>query len=316
MRRIPVSLIAGILIMAAGLYWRHGSPTNANKAPSSIEPAKTKSNKKDVPDKSTIDHVSPQSANNVPDFEALFQQLTAENAAAIIERLLDHPDEARKRLGPFYRAWAELDGASAMSHAQQHAGKAQVSVMNRIIGAWALTDPPSAKDWFLEQTNKRAKGIWLPSTLLGLTKSEGFEKTAEWFAPMANEPYANLAFTHLAQRWAMKSPEAALSWLASLPEDTNLNMPVEAVFIEWGRRDPTTGSAFLATLKEGTFRDLAASAFVRTIVDEDLEAAQAWAASIADEELKQETVSLVSRISANSSADAHGAMPPLPSNNR
>ena len=63
----------------------------------------------------------------------------------------------------------------------------------------------------------------------------------------------------------------------------------------WTRTDPASASAYLTEMPEGTAKDQAVGAFSQAAATEDLGASAAWAATISDVALREESLVAVGR---------------------
>ncbi|MBB08057.1 MAG: hypothetical protein CMN03_07310 [Roseibacillus sp.] len=117
---------------------------------------------------------------------------------------------------------------------------------------------------------------------------------AEWVKRHADQSYAERAVREVAEELGRENPEAAVRWVADLPEVTQsraINQSME----RWTREDPVSAGNFLREMEPSASRDAAVRSYANELDGSDPQMAAEWAASIANDEIRSETLNGVAR---------------------
>lgn len=117
---------------------------------------------------------------------------------------------------------------------------------------------------------------------------------AEWVKRHADQSYAERAVREVAEELGRENPEAAVRWVADLPEVTQsraINQSME----RWTREDPVSAGNFLREMEPSASRDAAVRSYANELDGSDPQMAAEWAGSIANDEIRSETLNGVAR---------------------
>ncbi len=117
---------------------------------------------------------------------------------------------------------------------------------------------------------------------------------AEWVKRHADQSYAERAVREVAEELGRENPEAAVRWVADLPEVTQsraINQSME----RWTREDPVSAGNFLRDMEPSASRDAAVRSYANELDGSDPQMAAEWAGSIANDEIRSETLNGVAR---------------------
>lgn len=132
---------------------------------------------------------------------------------------------------------------------------------------------------------------------------------AEWVAEHATSDYAQRAVREIAEEFGRTDPTAAIAWAEQLPEESQRGAMSETLD-QWTRADPVAASEYLETMETSSARDAAVQSFARQLDREDPAVAADWAATIANDETRIDTLRDVG--SSWMRTDAEGAKAWLP----
>jgi hypothetical protein len=118
---------------------------------------------------------------------------------------------------------------------------------------------------------------------------DNLEGAVEWVTKYASDDSARGAVSRVASEWAEDDPQAVLTWANSLPDSAKASAYGEA-FQEWTRQDATAAGEYLTGMQASPARDAAVEEFSTNLARREPETAIQWAATIADESARTETL--------------------------
>jgi len=219
-----------------------------------------------------------------------------ERYRSLVEGDQSNPAALRSDLVKFYESWGRRDGAAAAKHAFTQ----NRSLIQHAFAGWLATDPDAPRDWVLSQTGSARARANLGRDLLHALPKFEHRLRAEWAGNFAADQYGSSILSEVAIAWGSDQPEETLEWIAGLPAGEARAGALETIFQRWTLRDPELASTHLTRMAEGPAKDLAISALAKAIYRDDPEAAALWAETITDEELRERTNGLLSRLTTSS----------------
>ena len=167
-----------------------------------------------------------------------------------------------RQLDTIANAQIERGMSNATSWAEQlPAGSIKASAFDRVADHFAREDPAAAADW--------VKGH-------------------------ADKDYAERAVREVAEELGRENPEEAVRWLADLPE-ANQSRAIHQSMERWTREDPVAAGNFLREMEPSASRDAAVRSYANQLDGSDPQMAAEWAGSIANDEIRTETLNNVAR---------------------
>ncbi len=124
--------------------------------------------------------------------------------------------------------------------------------------------------------------------------SEDPAAAAEWVRSHANQEYAERAVREVAEELGREDPEQAVRWVADLPETTQSGA-ISQSMERWTREDPVAAGNFLQDMAPSNSRDAAVKSYANELDGSDPQMAAEWAGSIADDQMRSETLNGVAR---------------------
>ncbi|HJM65416.1 MAG: hypothetical protein CMP31_04535 [Roseibacillus sp.] len=112
---------------------------------------------------------------------------------------------------------------------------------------------------------------------------------ADWVESHADKDYAERAVREVAEELGRENPEEAVRWLADLPE-ANQSRAIYQSMERWTREDPVEAGNFLREMEPSASRDTAVRSYANEIDGSDPQMAAEWAGSIANDEIRTETL--------------------------
>jgi len=124
--------------------------------------------------------------------------------------------------------------------------------------------------------------------------SEDPTAAAEWVRSHADQDYAERAVREVAEELGRENPEAAVRWVTDLPE-SNQSRAINQSMERWTREDPVAAGNFLQDMAPSRSRDAAVKSYANELDGSDPQMAAEWAGSIADDQMRSETLNGVAR---------------------
>ena len=124
--------------------------------------------------------------------------------------------------------------------------------------------------------------------------SEDPTAAAEWVRSHADQDYAERAIREVAEELGREDPEQAVRWVADLP-DANQSRAISQSMERWTRADPVAAGNFLQDMAPSESRDAAVKSYANELDGSDPQMAAEWAGSIADDQMRSETLNGVAR---------------------
>ncbi len=121
------------------------------------------------------------------------------------------------------------------------------------------------------------------------------DATAKQVSSLEGGPYFASLPQRLAIPWARKDPLAAVEWLHSLAESDHRDDGVREAYRSWVAHDPDAAAEWVTGTPHERWRDDALALHARFIMVGRPEEGIGWAEKIFDEELRQATITLVTR---------------------
>jgi hypothetical protein len=166
--------------------------------------------------------------------------------------------------------------------------RAQEMYMGMIAGEMLEQGDDAAKSWVDSVADPDLKSGALTRVTMELMQDDR-EATAEWLVKYGDDDSAARAVGRLADSWSREDPEAVLEWADQLSGKTKAEAYEEAMET-WAREDPTAAGEYLGNLAASPERDSATEAYATRISRENPVTAMEWAGTIANEEMRQDTV--------------------------
>lgn len=117
---------------------------------------------------------------------------------------------------------------------------------------------------------------------------------AEWIAKFGDEDAAAPAVSRLADSWSREDPKAVIDWAENLSGKAKAEAYQEAMG-SWAREDAAAAGEYLKGMTESPERDAAVEGYATRVSRENPATAMQWAETIADQNVRQETVVEVAR---------------------
>ncbi|NRB26692.1 MAG: hypothetical protein HRU37_03325 [Roseibacillus sp.] len=142
---------------------------------------------------------------------------------------------------------------------------------------------------------------WAEQLPEGTIKASAFDRVADqfaredpaaaaaWVESHADKDYAERAVREVAEELGRENPEEAVRWLADLPE-ANQSRAIYQSMERWTREDPVSAGNFLREMDPSASRDTAVRSYANEIDGSDPQMAAEWAGSIANDEIRMETL--------------------------
>ncbi|MEM7387102.1 MAG: hypothetical protein AAF514_19360 [Verrucomicrobiota bacterium] len=138
---------------------------------------------------------------------------------------------------------------------------------------------------------------------------EDIESATQWAEDLIGQSGGEQAVRQVADEWAKTDPEAAIDWTMQLDEEVRADA-MRSAFDEWTQSDVEGASQYLAEMPASPEKDSAVQGMALELDRENPEAAATWAETIADEEIRTETLSQVARTWMRVDAEAAQAWLP------
>lgn len=168
-------------------------------------------------------------------------------------------------------------------------GRYMTMIAGEVLGAGI----EAAKSWVNRIDDDSLKGGALTRVADEYAR-EDLQGAIDWAKSYAGEDYADGAVRQVAGRWAESDPQAVLEWGANLPESAQAGVFAEALN-EWTETDPVAASEYLANMGHSPAKDAAVQGFANELAREDPQSAIVWAETIADEQMRIDTLTRVAQ---------------------
>jgi hypothetical protein len=222
------------------------------------------------------------------------------------------PESVRRELyGPFFRAWTEVNPATAGAKLRalaDGAGGGWDNLIGQIASVWSKKDPPAAMDWLQSLPAGEAKALalvqatyrWVDAdasaaaayaarhrdpTLLKAAADRWAENdaasAAAWAAALPAEAGRDDVIGRITAKWSSTDPAATARWATQLPESPTREQAFGQLVTVWAAADRPAAERWLQTLPATRSRDFAVSAFCNATESTDPDASLQWARTIA-----------------------------------
>ncbi len=174
---------------------------------------------------------------------------------------------------------ARTDPQTALTLAMDlPANAARADLVAHATAQWATGNPAAAAAWAVQITDPALREQVVSAI------------ATEWGG---NDPVAaaNLALNSLGAGKAQNAPAAAAQWATTFPSGELQSAAVENVIKPWALRDSQTTGAWLNTLTAGPVKDAAVADYATTLAPTSPALATEWAASIAQDVLRERELS-------------------------
>ncbi|MFH1497094.1 MAG: hypothetical protein ABII82_04640, partial [Verrucomicrobiota bacterium] len=227
---------------------------------------------------------------------------------------------SRQLYGPFFRAWAQTDpataGAKLLELADTETGNPLMwhDLISQVAAQWIETDSASAVAWVQTlpenspakikaqlQASYRwteldpvaastyaagAKNLQLVKTVAGKWAETDHAAALDWGKTLS-EPIAQArALSGAAGTWARTDPRAAAAYAATIEQPVLRSDVTASVTSAWAFSDPQAAGDWLRTLPADTSRDLAVGVLCEALRFTAPDQAFNWAAAIAEPEIR------------------------------
>lgn len=185
---------------------------------------------------------------------------------------------------------ARTDSAAAEKYVSEIKDKGERARLTQVIVEEKLKQgTESAAAWAASLTDPDMKKGAFESVAEQMYRNDP-QKAMEYVKANAAESYSSGAVGELARRLGGSDPQQALTFSQGLPEGATRSEAYKSTFREWANSNPTEASTQLNSMPKGADRDAAASGLARSVAREDSAGAIAWAESIGDPAIKQESL--------------------------
>ena len=218
--------------------------------------------------------------------------------------------------------WAAEDPEAALEYVNNLEGDPNRYYIEGVLSGWMQTDPDAAAGYVIENMKPgRNREVLIGKLASQLMKQgmdtavrwaerqqdpafrgEAFEEitedwvsldpeaAAKWLSKHVDQEYSKEAVEDLARGWAFKDRQAAASWLENLSEGEVKSSGVHEFVKVWARKDPVGVAEWLNTLNDSGATDRGVTAYAQQIFDQSPEAALQSAASISNDEMREESM--------------------------
>lgn len=205
------------------------------------------------------------------------------------------------------RTWASDDPRAAIAWAE---GKATSPFgSSALIGAlegWWEKDPAGAEAYALAHIGDAIGQQAIAAVMSAISQKDPLQ-AAVWAGRIPDDTARREAYSNLAARWAFTDPKAASEWAATLPPANQREM-LNLTASLWSANDPKAAGQWISTLT-GDAYDYAANAYSLNAVDKNPVTALSWAASIAQEKMREDALKqVVKQWMARDPAGAHAGV--------
>jgi hypothetical protein len=155
--------------------------------------------------------------------------------------------------------------------------------MSGVINGWWRADPRAAEAYVASHLDTLG-----PQTIMAMTRqlfNQDPQQAKDWVAGLERPEVRRSASYFIATQLVASDPKAAGDWATSLPREVR-RAAIDGVINAWVRKDSQEAAQWLNTLT-GPPRDDAINAYSSAVAPRDPAAALIWAASVADEKMRE-----------------------------
>jgi len=261
--------------------------------------------------KSSLDNPNP--VERMQAFMNAIAGLEADEFQAALEALSDNlqSGENQREISLLLYAWAEKDGAAALSHLDgKNLGRQGWGLYQSALSAWGGADPDAAEAWAIKKHEGKEsnENYYMVGVINGLAKTDpmraaqmtqdlgyggargnalgtvvdelfrqGDGTAMEWIESMGEEDarFRSGAAGRVAGRLAKDDPAAAAEWVMGLGLEES-DKAVTSVAYTWGRQAPADAAAWTASIEDPTLRSRGMQSVVEMWARQDAQAAGEW----------------------------------------
>jgi hypothetical protein len=192
------------------------------------------------------------------------------------------------------QTWVKSDPQAAKNWAMENGKDANKDEGNyymvSVISGLAKTDLSTAAAWAQEQPRSKARGDMMEKILDGFTKQRGTSAATDWAASLEAGPFKDGVTRRLADRLSEKDPNQAATWIATLPAGDSKVGAMAELMDNWAHKDPNAAGLWLKNYQPSPETDQPRQTFAWNIRESDPEAAIAWAGTISDPKLRDNSM--------------------------
>ncbi|HZR21337.1 MAG TPA: sigma-70 family RNA polymerase sigma factor [Verrucomicrobiae bacterium] len=154
-------------------------------------------------------------------------------------------------------------------------------------------------DTLYSQAPARLQGPML-QTAFSQLRGENLDDPQSWISrlPLLPESARASAAGTVAQAWAQRSPEDAVSWIQSMPADQTRSDAAAAIASVWAARDPQQAEQWVSAMSQGPERDESNRALALALSESSPREAWDAAISIGDTTERDQTAAHVAKMMA------------------
>jgi hypothetical protein len=155
--------------------------------------------------------------------------------------------------------------------------------LTSVATQWAGSDPDKASAWALGLANERLRAA-VVYELVDIWSRSDPQAAGAWAAKIEDPGTRATAEAGIAKGWSIHDPGGAMEWaLARITDPPQLEEAINDIFFNWSNFDPRGASRWLDAQSPGKRKDQVLGVFSSIILDQDPDAAVAWANRISDE---------------------------------
>jgi len=205
-------------------------------------------------------------------------------------------------------AWAERDPLAAATHVHEMDGESDLK--SAVMAAWSAIDPESAERWARNMADAGTANPWLVGVIEGIAAADverarsliediprgrelnraldatlghvylhGSQAAAEWINGIDDEHIQQNSAEWLAERMAIRDPEAVTAWISSLENVDAQRKAAEELAGRYASQNLIAAKSWVATLPEEA-RVKAAEGVVDHLARQDPAAAFHWSTEL------------------------------------
>lgn len=197
--------------------------------------------------------------------------------------------DASSAIGSIFRQVAQDDPSKAAGMAAALSDEERGGAYRSIAREWAQQDWSAAEAWISGLPGEERDAA-MAQAIRGLASDDPVAASQKISSLPAGEDKSD-AIRSIAENWAREDAGAAAAWLVAEGGE-NVGRSIRDVMGNWVGQDKTAALEFVNSQPEGDLRDSAASSYVFSNRDGDVQESLKVAESIANEETRARTVGM------------------------
>ncbi|MBK1882796.1 hypothetical protein JIN85_10245 [Luteolibacter pohnpeiensis] len=165
-------------------------------------------------------------------------------------------------------------------------------LMIGVVYGLSDSDPQAASDLVLQRAQDGdGRANWMMGMVAEkMLRSEDTQAAAEWAQDLPPGTARAAALSKIAESYSREDPQQTVQWLESIPGGEDTSNAMQSAFADWARKNPEASGEYINQMPASSQKDWAINGFATNVVGKDPQTAIAWANSVQDPKVREDTL--------------------------